>query len=184
MRSVVAGFASDGYFAVAPALFDRVKPGVELGDAQGKDVPVGRALVEQLAHEKTMLDVKAAVRMAAEMGKVAVVGYCWGVSLAYAAACEVGGIAAAVSYYGSDIVEMLDAQPKVPTIMHFGELDHLIPASDVEQIRAALPNVPVYTYPARHGFNRSEPDSHDRKSAKLARERTLAFLADHLGGAL
>ena len=180
IRRVADGFAAQGYLAVAPALFDRAKPGVELGYTPD-DIPLGSDYVAQIGHERTMLDVAAAVQAAAEGGKVGVVGYCWGGSLAYAAACAVPGVAAAVGYYGGTIAKSLDQKPKVPLVLHFGERDDHIPMSDVEAIRAALPDVSVHTYPAGHGFNCDARGSYDKPSAAEALERTLAFFARHVG---
>ncbi len=127
-----------------------------------------------------MLDVAAAVAAAAEGGKVGVVGYCWGGSLAYAAACNLPGVAAAVGYYGGNIAKMLDQRPKVPLMLHFGEHDDHIPMSDVETIKASVPDVPVYTYDAGHGFNCDARGSYDKASAVEALARTLAFFGQHL----
>ena len=180
IRRVADGFAAEGYLAIAPALFDRAKPGVELGYTPD-DIPLGRDLVAQVGHERTMLDVAAAVKAAAEGGAVGVVGYCWGGSLAYAAACSLDGVAATVGYYGGTIAKSLDRRPRVPLMLHFGEHDDHIPMSDVATIRAALPEAPVYTYPAGHGFNCDARASYDKPSAAQALDRTLAFFAEHIG---
>ncbi len=180
IRRVADGFADQGYLVIAPALFDRAKPGVELGYTP-QEIPAGVALVAQVGHDKTMLDVAAAVKAAAEGGKVGVVGYCWGGSLAYAAACSIDGVAAAVGYYGGNIAKSLDSKPKAPVILHFGEKDAHIPMSDVAAIKAALPEVPVYTYDADHGFNCDARGSYDKRSAEAALARTLAFFAEHIG---
>lgn len=180
IRRVADGFAAEGYLVIAPALFDRVKPGVELGYTQ-EGMSAGIGLMGQVDQEKALLDVAAAVKAAAAGGKVGVVGYCWGGSLAYAAACSGEGLAAAVGYYGGNIAKSLDRKPKVPLMLHFGERDAHIPMSDVDRIKAALPDVPVYTYDADHGFNCDARGSYDKPSAATALERTLAFFARHLG---
>ena len=180
IRSVADRYAAQGYLAVAPALFDRVTPGLELGyDQDG--MTTGMATLKQASPENTMKDVAAAVAEVAKAGKVAIVGFCWGGTLAYAAAARLDGIAAAVGYYGCGIASMLDAKPKVPVMLHFGEKDDHIPMSSVEAIRAALPDVPVFTYPAGHGFNCDARGSYDKASADLALSRTLPFLKDHVG---
>ena len=109
------------------------------------------------------------------------VGYCWGGTLAFAAACKLSGVTAAVGYYGGGIASMLGEHPKVPLMLHFGEHDGHIPMSDVEKIKAALPSVPVYTYDAGHGFNCDERGSFDQASADLALSRTLPFFREHIG---
>jgi carboxymethylenebutenolidase len=180
IRSVADRYAALGYRAIAPALFDRVKPGIELGYGPD-DVQAGVALNKQTRREDTLMDVAAAVAAASGAGRVGVVGYCWGGTLAYAAACELSGLSAAVGYYGGGIAGMLDRTPKVPVMLHFGQQDGHIPMSDVENIRRALPAVPVYDYPAGHGFNCDARNSYDKASADLALSRTLPFLRENVG---
>ena len=180
IRRVADGFAAEGYLAIAPALFDRAKPGVELG-YNPDDIRTGAGYVAEIEPAKTLLDVKAAVKAASEGGKVGVVGYCWGGSLAFASACDLDGVTAAVGYYGGNIAKMLDRTPKAPLMLQFGERDDHIPMSDVDKIKAALPEVPVYTYDAGHGFNCDARGSYDKPSAAKALDRTLAFLGKHLG---
>ena len=180
IRSVADRFADQGYLAVAPALFDRVRPGVELAyDQDG--MTTGLAIMKQVNQDDALKDVAAAVAEAATAGKVAVVGFCWGGTLAYAAAGRLDGLAAAVGYYGGGIASMLDLMPKAPLMLHFGEKDDHIPMASVEAIRAALPGTPVYDYPAGHGFNCDARGSYDKASADLAMSRTLAFLKENVG---
>jgi carboxymethylenebutenolidase len=178
IRSVVDRYASFGYRAIAPALFDRGERGVELGyDDAGR--ARGIELVMPIAFDAAMLDVTAAVEHVAETGPVAVIGYCFGGSVAWIAACDLP-IAAAVGYYGGQIHAMADREPKVPTMLHFGELDHGIPLDQVHAIAAAHPEVPVHVYEgADHGFNCDARATHDARSAAIALGRTLEFLADH-----
>jgi carboxymethylenebutenolidase len=178
IRSVVDRFASFGYRAIAPALFDRGERGVELGyDDAGRTR--GIELVMPIAFDAAMLDVAAAVDHVADTGPVAVIGYCFGGSVAWIAACDLP-IAAAVGYYGGQVYGMRDRTPKVPTMLHFGELDHGIPLEQVEAIRDAHPDVPVHVYDgADHGFNCDARPQYDARSAAIALGRTLEFLADH-----
>lgn len=180
IRDVADRFAGDGYLAVAPALFDRVRPNVQLGyDDEG--MKIGVATMQQVAQADALADIQAAIERASEAGKVGVVGYCWGGTLAFAAACSLSGLSAAVGYYGGGIASDLNRTPKVPVMLHFGEQDGHIPMSDVEKIRTTYPDVPIYTYPAGHGFNCDQRGSYDKGSADLALSRTLAFLRDHVG---
>ncbi|UDL96388.1 dienelactone hydrolase family protein [Lichenihabitans sp. PAMC28606] len=180
IRSVADRFAAEGYLVVAPAIFDRAKPGVQLNyDQDG--MQEGIALNKQTKHADTMKDIAAAVAAASEAGRVGVIGYCWGGTLAYAAACDLPGVYAAVGYYGGGIVNMLDEKPTVPLMLHFGEQDDHIPMSDIEKIKAAEPSVPVFTYPAGHGFNCDERGSYDKAGADLALSRTLPFLRENVG---
>jgi len=175
IRSVTDGFAAQGYVAIAPSLFDRAKRGVELGYGP-EDIQQGRGYVLQLDIKQVMLDITACINVVRHAGPVAAVGYCWGGTLAYLAACELR-VAAAVSYYGSRIVEHLDRRTHAPVQYHFGELDKSIPPEAIEKIRTADPSGEFHIYPADHGFNCDQRASFDAPSARLARERTLAFLA-------
>lgn len=182
IRAVTDGFAKDGFLALAPALFDRVKPGIELGYEDG-DIAEGRDIRAKIAHDDAVKDMAAAVTALKNEGlKVGVVGYCWGGSLAWNAATRLEGVGAAVGYYGGMIPDMIDEQPKHPVLLHFGELDQSIPLEGVEKIKAARPDVPVHVYEgAGHGFNCDQRGSYDTESATLARTRTLAFFAENLG---
>lgn len=179
VRRVCDGFAADGYTALAPALFDRVERGVELAYA-GADLARGRELRAELGWEAPLRDVAAALTALGELGKVGVVGYCWGGSIAWLSATRLTP-ACAVCYYGGQIAQFLDERPRCPVLMHFGERDPFITTEDVESIRAARPEIPVHTYPAAHGFNCDQRADYDARSAALARERTMAFFAEHLG---
>ena len=180
IRRVADGFAAEGYVAIAPALFDRIKPAIELSYSK-EDVAEATALVGKVDQAAALLDVDAAVRAASEAGPVGVVGYCWGGTLAFRASAELDGVSAAVGYYGGNIAKMLDHQPKVPLMLHFGELDAHIPQSDVAKIKAALPDTPIYTYKAGHGFNCDARGSYDKPSAAEAMDRTVAFFRKHVG---
>ncbi|WP_420345115.1 dienelactone hydrolase family protein [Pelagibius sp.] len=179
IRAVAEGFAAEGYMAVAPALFDRVRPGIELG-YEADDVAEGRALRPQVSWEATMHDVAAAMGLAAEAGKAGIIGYCWGGSVAWLAACRLSP-AAAVCYYGGHIHEFRDEKPACPVMFHFGEEDAGIPLGQARAVRDAHPNCPFFTYPAGHGFNCDLRGSYHAESAALARQRSLEFLAPLLG---
>jgi len=183
IREVADGYAAQGYAALAPALFDRVKRDVELGyDADG--MSQGRDLAfNGLSREDALHDLQAAVEEAGKYGRVGVVGYCYGGLMAWLSACRLDGIACVSAYYGGGIAGALDEPPKCPVIMHFGELDAHIPMTDVERIGQALPDVPVHTYHADHGFNCDHRGSFDADAAALARQRTLALFGEHIGGA-
>jgi carboxymethylenebutenolidase len=179
IRAVADGYAAAGYVTIAPCLFDRVRRGIELGYGE-KDVQEGRGYRLQIPKDKALLDIASSINVVKHAGRVAVVGYCWGGTLAYLAACELP-IACAVSYYGGQIAkEHLGKSPRRPVMYHFGEKDPYIPPSDIEKIRAADPNGLFHVYPADHGFNCDERAAYDPPSAQAALERTLAFLAAQL----
>ncbi len=184
IRSVADGYAEEGYLVVAPATFHRARQGVELGYSE-EDMKVGFGLktaVEELPPPGVMADIQAAIEHAATAGKVGIMGYCWGGLLSWRSACQLGGLTAAVTYYGGGMTRepQLSMQAQVPVLSHFGDQDHWIPLETVEAFRQTHPDVEVYVYPANHGFNCDQRGSHDAPSAKLARERTLAFWAKHL----
>jgi carboxymethylenebutenolidase len=185
IRAVADGYAAEGYLAVAPATFHRIKQGVELGytsDDMGAGIALKTA-VEALPAPGVMRDIEAAVAYAARAGKVGVVGYCWGGLLTWRSACLVPGLSAAVSYYGGGVTTPAEAgrTPLCPTLAHFGERDHWIPMDSVEAFKKAQPGVQVHVYAADHGFNCDQRGSWDAAAAPLARERSLAFFAQHLG---
>ncbi|OPF63083.1 dienelactone hydrolase family protein [Hydrogenophaga sp. H7] len=185
IQAVADGYAADGYFVVAPSTFHRVKAGVDLGYTES-DMGAGMALktaVEALPPPGVMADIQAAIRLAAQGGKVGIVGYCWGGLLTWRSACMLQGLSAAVPYYGGGMTtpEEMARQEQVPTLAHFAEQDRWIPLDGVEAFRQAHPAVTVHLYPAHHGFNCDQRGAWDAPSAALARERTLAFFSQHLG---
>ena len=174
IRSVVDRYASFGYHAVAPALFDRVKPGVEF-DYDGDGVAQGRDMAGEIRWEPAMRDLAATVAHVADTGPVGTVGYCFGGSLAWLSANELP-VAAAVGYYGGQIHSLNDRDPAVPTMLHFGELDSAIPLEQVEEIIKEHPKVEVHVYEgAQHGFNCDARGSFHPLSAAIALGRTLDF---------
>ncbi|HUQ08887.1 MAG TPA: dienelactone hydrolase family protein [Steroidobacteraceae bacterium] len=178
IRRVADDYAAQGYVTIAPCLYDRVRRGIELGYSE-PEVQEGRGYRLQIPKEKTLLDLTACINVVRHSGRVAMVGYCWGGTLAYLAACELP-VACAVSYYGGQIKEHLQKSPKRPAMYHFGEKDPHIPVSDIDRIRAADPNGIFHLYPADHGFNCEDRATYDAASSALARERTLGFLAEKL----
>jgi carboxymethylenebutenolidase len=175
------GFAADGYVALAPALFDRVQRDYATGYSPA-DIEAGRAVRGKLSLDDAVADVRAAVRELARSGaKVGVVGYCFGGTMAWLAGTRIDGVAAAVGYYGGGIADTAQEKPRCPVMLHFGETDASIPKEHWERIRAQHPALPLHVYPAGHGFNCDERGSYDAPSARQARERTLAFLRQHVG---
>ena len=179
IRNVADGYAAAGYVAIAPGIFDRAAPGIELGYDQA-GIDEGLKARAAIPIEGTLADLQAAIDAVRGAGKVGIVGYCWGGSLAFLAAGKLTGLAAAVGYYGGQITQFLDSEPKVPTLLHFGKEDHGIPLADVDKIRARHPGIPVHLYDAGHGFNCDQRGSYDAASAKLALQRTLEFFGTHL----
>jgi carboxymethylenebutenolidase len=179
IRSVADGYAKDGFLAVAPALFDRIERGVELG-YEGADMQKALTFVPKLDAEKSLADVAAAAAYAAGATgkKVGVIGYCYGGTIAWLAATRLG--LPAVGYYGGQIARFAAEKLCAPVLLHFGKRDAHIPAEEVEKIHAAHPEVEIYWYDAGHGFNCDARGSYNKEEAKVARERSLSFLKKQL----
>lgn len=186
IRAVVDGYAADGYLALAPATFHRVQPAVDIGYTDA-DIRAGiklKAAAEALPAPGVMQDLQAAIDHAARAagGKIGVVGYCWGGLLAWRAAAMLDGLSAAVPYYGGGMTkpDELARKPRVPVLAHLSDRDSSVPMEGVEALRQAHPEVEVQIYAAPHGFNCDQRPAWDAAAAKLARQRTLDFLAKHL----
>lgn len=180
IKSVCGNVAADGYLAIAPALFDRIRRGVDLGYT-ADDIAAGRELKAAASTDHALMDVAAAQAEVADVGKVGIVGYCWGGLIAWLAAARLPGLACAVPYYGGGMIEAIDEQPQCLVMMHFGEQDQWIPVAGVERLRAAHPAHQVFLYAANHGFNCDQRGSFYAEAAALAGKRTLEFFRTHIG---
>ncbi len=180
MRNVADAFAAEGYAVIAPALFDRVGPGIELG-YDPADVARGRELRGKIDDGLTVLDILAAAAALPRGVKRGIVGYCWGGTVAWHGATRTSAFSAASGWYGGGVAASKDALARCPVQLHFGETDASIPMTDVEAVRAAQPGVELHVYPgAGHGFACDERGSYSAKDAALAQKRTLEFFAKHL----
>jgi carboxymethylenebutenolidase len=181
IRKVTDSFAAKGYVAIAPSLFDRVRTNVELGYDE-ESLVEGLSLVQRLGTDHLLGDIQATVDAVKSVGKIAIVGYCWGGYLAYVSGNRVSGLACAIGYYGSGIVDDYREKRKIPTLLHFGESDPLIPFEEVGQFRAHRPDVSAFSYPAAHGFNCDERDSYNEAAAQKAVDRTLFWISQYVEG--
>jgi carboxymethylenebutenolidase len=180
VKSVTDGFAADGYVAIAPAMFDRVQKNFDVGYTP-PDIEKGRALRAKITVDMAMKDAQAAIDAVKGVGKVGIVGYCWGGFVAWMASAKLSGLSAAVPYYGGGILDNADIQPKVPVMAHFGEKDSMIPVDGVKKLAEKHKKHQVFIYAADHGFNCDQRGSYNAPSAKQARERTLEFFRKHVG---
>jgi carboxymethylenebutenolidase len=174
VRRDVDRWASLGFEAIAPSLYDRREPGFVSGhDADGMKAGIGHAMGTPL--DQAMADIAAVRDRLAPAGKVYIVGYCYGGSMAWLAAGKLSGLSGSSSYYGSMVKANATLKPMCPTIVHLGRLDTGIPADEVKAaVQEHNPSVPVYIYDdAGHGFNNEDPARHNSDSADLARARTL-----------
>ena len=181
IRAVCDRVAAQGYAAIAPAIFDRQHPNFECGYSPD-EIANARKYVANPDWGAMMRDIQAAIDEAKKSGPAAIVGFCLGGTLAFLAAAKLNGLSAAIGWYGGQIAKNADEKPKVPTQLHFGETDASIPMSDVELIKQKRGgDCEIYVYPgAGHGFNCEERGSYNETAAKLARERSIAFLNKHL----
>jgi len=180
IRSVCDRFAALGYAAVAPALFDRFARDFQSGYSPD-EVAKARQLLTDIDSSALVRDTAAAVEALRPVVPVAVIGFCLGGSIAFRSAASQEGLAAAICFYGGQIVNFADEKPRCPTQMHFGENDAHIPMRDVETIRAKRPECEIYVYPAEHGFYCDERPSFHAESAAIAWGRSLAFLQRAIG---
>jgi carboxymethylenebutenolidase len=184
IRSVCDRYAKAGYLAIAPAIYDRIEPDVQLGYSP-EDITRGRDIRGKCTMENVMLDVSAAIDKIAEAGKTGIVGYCWGGTIVFVSACRLGDkLSCGAVYYGGQIIPHLNEKPAVPLTMHFGDLDTSIPAADIARIRAAHPEATVHIYEgADHGFNCDQRKQFNADAARLTERRTLLFRhAPAIGG--
>jgi carboxymethylenebutenolidase len=173
IRHVCDTFAAHGYVAIAPAFFDHFEHGVELDyDAEG--VKRGKELVDRLGFERVLEDIHEAAGVVQDAGKVGVVGYCWGGSVAFLANTRLS--MPAVSYYGARTAPFLDEKLDAPMMFHFGDQDASIPTEVIDLHRSKQPTAELHVYPAGHGFNCDQRADYDEASATLALDRTLSFL--------
>jgi carboxymethylenebutenolidase len=181
IRAVCDRLAGEGYAAVAPAMFDRQQPNFESGYSPG-EIANARKFVANPDWAAMLRDVQAAIDELKKNGAVGIMGFCMGGTISFLAASRLNGRSAAVCYYGGQIAKNADEKPKVPTQMHFGKEDASIPMSDVETIKQKRGgDCEIYVYPnAQHGFHCDERGSYNAEAAKLAWQRSMAFLAKHV----
>jgi carboxymethylenebutenolidase len=181
IRSVADDYANHGFHVIAPALFDRVQRNIELG-YNPTDAAQGMKAARQIGMDAALQDIAASISHAKAQWtglKVGVLGYCFGGSLAWLAATRLDP-ATAVCYYGGQIAANAAETPQCPVMMHFGAKDPHIGPAEIEQIRAAHPDLPLFLYDAGHGFNCDQRKDYEPESASLARQRTLEFFRNHL----
>ena len=180
IRSTVDRFAGLGYTAVAPALFDRVGKDIELGYNED-DFATGRETRGKITDEWITADIGAAVQEVSSAGKVSVIGFCFGGYATYVAACTVDGVSAAMPFYGGGIAAKVgDIQPKCPTQFHFGDKDAAIPLDDLQKIKDALQDSPLYVYDdSGHGFTCNDRDSFNPGATERAFARAVDWMDQH-----
>jgi len=179
LKGLAGDYAERGYEVLVPSLFDRFQRGFPERDLDPalleRQMGFGRA-----THwgEGVLDAVQAAID--ALSPPVFALGFCFGGTTAWLAAARCAGLSAVASYYGGDIAAShLAETPKVPTILHLGRRDELIPPADVEAIREAHPDLPVFEYDAGHAF--VAPNGYVEEAARVSTLRTLALFTRSAG---
>ncbi|MGA7156948.1 MAG: dienelactone hydrolase family protein [Acidobacteriaceae bacterium] len=186
IRSVADHYASEGYLAIAPALFDRFEKGLELGYT-GDDMKKAFDLYSKLNPEIQLLDVAAAYNHVQGTGNdVAVIGFCYGGLLTWLSATRAESLnmnlKCAIGYYAGGIGKFAAEQPSCPVELHFGEADDHIGKDQIDAVRTAHPDVEIFLYEgAGHAFANEARSSFVPEAAEQAAERSLAFLKEHIG---
>lgn len=175
IADICARFAAAGYTAIAPSLYDRVERGFHAGhDPEG--VKKGIAAVMASPWRQVAADIQAAIDAAPKPAYVT--GFCYGAAATWIAASHCTGLKAASCFYGRLIADLLDAnKPAVPVMLHYGARDASIPPENIEKVRLATPDSPLYLYDAGHGFCREGGSDFDGPSRDLAMTRTLDWFA-------
>ncbi|HUB97500.1 MAG TPA: dienelactone hydrolase family protein [Stellaceae bacterium] len=180
IKDVTDRYAALGYVAIAPQVFDRAEKDFDAGYDQ-PSMERGRGARGKITNEQLLMDTQAAIDAVKSAGKVGIVGYCMGGTVAFLSACNLDGLSAAVGYYGGGVAAAADQKPRCPTMLHFGDQDQSIPMADVEKVKKARPEVPVYVYHAGHGFHCDERASFSPFAAQVAGGRTQEFFAKNIG---
>lgn len=178
VREVADRYAALGFAAIAPALFDRAEKGIELGYGDA-DISRGKEIRGKFSWDASLLDIGAAAESIRGAGRVGVIGYCWGGSMAWRAGARVP-VDAAIAYYGAQIVDYNQEKPKCPALLIFGDEDASIPPETIAAIRSAHPEVAVEIYPGPHGFACDHRAAYRPEAARAAFARSFEFLARHL----
>ena len=178
LRALADEYAQGGYEVLVPSLFDRFQQGFAARDTDPALLDRQMGFGEATHWGADVLDaVQAAIDALAP--PVFAMGFCFGGTTAWLAAARCTGLAAVSSFYGGQIVDYLEDAPQAPTILHLGKIDELIPPANVEAIRAAHPDLPVFMYDAGHAF--VAPNGFDEDSARLSKLRTLAHFSRNSG---
>jgi carboxymethylenebutenolidase len=167
-------FAAAGYETLAPDMFARIEPGF-LANHDEAGLTKARAAVAASSWEQVAGDIQAAIDALPK--PVFVTGFCWGGAVSFLAAQRCSGVRAVSGFYGRVIPDLLGAPPRAPVMLHYGARDAAIPPDNIERVRLAIPDMPIYLYDAGHGFCRKGSADYDAPSCDLALARTLDWFA-------
>jgi carboxymethylenebutenolidase len=167
-------FADAGYDAIAPSLFDRIEPSFQSGhDPDG--IKKGIGAVMSSPWPQVVSDIQAAIDALPQ--PCYVTGFCYGGAASWMAAAQCTGLKATSCFYGRLIADLLDNTPRIPVMLHYGAHDASIPPENIERVRLAAPESPLYLYDAGHGFCRAGSNDFNAAARQLAVSRTLDWFA-------
>src|SRR3990167_9086217 len=175
MAAAARKFPAAGFEVIVPSMFDRQEKGFIREGHDSEALTAGSTHARANGLDNALSDIGACID--ALEGPVFISGYCYGGSMAYMAACRLGGLVAASCYYGSLIPGAKAMEPRCPTITHFGRHDAHIPVDGVEAFAKARPDVPTYIYDAGHGFAPANSGDYDAAAEALAWTRTMDLFA-------
>lgn len=174
IEEICSVFADAGYHAIAPGLFDRIEKDFHASHDQD-GIQKGIGAVMKSPWPQVVSDMQAAIDALPQ--PVYVTGFCYGGAAAWMAAAQCTGLKASSCFYGRLIANLLDHKPQIPTMLHYGARDASIPPENVESVRLAAPDSPLYLYDAGHGFCRAGSHDYDAAARELALDRTLNWFA-------
>lgn len=181
IRSICDRLAEIGYVAIAPALFDRTERDFQSGYS-AEDVEQARSFIVDADWDAMVRDTDAARAAVDAVGRVGIVGFCMGGTMAFLGATRLQSIAAVSGFYGGRIAKFADETPGCPTQLHYGSEDHGIPMDNVESVRSQRPDCEIHVYDgAGHGFHCDERASFHAQASNVAWDRTLELFATHVG---
>jgi carboxymethylenebutenolidase len=186
IQDVADSYASEGFLAIAPALFDRFEPNVQLGYNQQDMQRAFSEFYPKLEPNVSLLDIAAAFHHVKQAGKATgVLGFCYGGLMSWVSAVRGENLRmqpdCCVGYYPGGVGKFAAEEPVCPVMLHFGAADEHIGSDQVEAVRKAHPDVEVFLYEGvGHAFANPDRPSYNAEATKLANQRSLAFLKNNL----
>ena len=180
LADVCDQWASEGYTAVAPSLFDRIEPNI-INPYTPAGVEAGVGHYTSLDGDEILIDVDASAQTLRGEKPVVISGFCTGGTWAWISADKLK-FDAMVNYYGSHVPSRLDYKPKCPSVIHYGDIDHCVSLAEIEIIREANPDLRIHVHPgAKHAFFNPEQVSYHADAAPKSWTQSMAFLDEIFG---
>lgn len=182
IQEVCEYWASKGYQAIAPALYDRYEKNVSIpydDDGYKKAIEYKQRV---LNWDNQLLDIDTAKQYLREKGvkKIGIIGFSWGGTLGWLAACRLSGIECISSYYGTHIFQFKDEILRCPVLLQFAERDELVTKQQIEQVQRQHKILTIHTYPAGHGFRCDRWHEYNVDASRMADEKSEEFFRKNL----